>query len=394
MSLQVTPFSNHLPVRIDFGAGSIERLPALLVEEGVRRPFLLADPAVLGLPEVRDLLAAVEAGCGNPLELHRVEPGEPTLASVDAAGAALQAYGGDAVLALGGGSVLDTAKGARLLLVNPGPIRRYTWPGSPEPIAAPTIPLVTIPTTAGTGSEVTGGVVMTDRATGMKVAAPSPLNRARYCFVDPRLTLGLPPGPTLWGGLDALGQAIGSVIASVHTPVGDGLGLEAVRLATSALPRVLATPSDLQARTDLSCAALLAGLAMNVSEAGTEHSLAHPLGSLHHLPHGLTVGLVLAESMEHDRRFEPERFERIADAMGEPARPEGAPADGARAVRAVRRLLAAVGCPTLGEAGVTEVDVEPLTDGALAGWIPIEPGPWNRDDVAAAYRRALAITTR
>lgn len=397
MARQVPDFRNHLPVRIDFGPGSLERLPEALTTLGARAILLIADPVVLTLAEVRALLADL-ASAGRVVTTAEVPAGEPTLESVDALGAlARQARAEgrlDAVLAIGGGSTLDSAKGARLLLANPGSIARYTWPGDPEPVAAPSVPLITVPTTAGTGSEVTGGVVMLDPASGLKVAAPSPLNRAEYCFVDPRLTLGLPPGPTLWGGVDALGQGIGSVIAAVHTPVGDALGLEAVRLVARALPDVLADPSDLDARTDLSAAALLAGLAMNVSEAGTEHSLAHPLGSRHHLPHGLTVGLVLAESMEHDRRYAPERMERIADALGEPGGGPASLGDGSRAVRAVRRLLAEVGLPTLRECGVDEADVEPLTDVALAGWIPVEPGPWTRDDIAAAYHRALTLTPR
>ncbi|MFN8080143.1 MAG: iron-containing alcohol dehydrogenase [Kineosporiaceae bacterium] len=400
MTSQVPDFRNHLPVRIDFGNGSIDRIGDALLADGARAPFVLADPVVLALPEVRSMLAGLHAR-GLSVTTSEVATGEPTLESVDALGVLLReahaAGRADAVLAIGGGSTLDSAKGARLLLANPGSIGRYTWPGDPEPIAAPSVPLITVPTTSGTGSEVTGGVVMTDPATGLKVAAPSPLNRAQYCFVDPRLTLDLPPGPTLWGGVDALGQGIGSVIASVHTPVGDALGLEAVRLAARALPTVLTEPADLDARTDMAAAALLAGLAMNVSESGTEHSLAHPLGSRHHLPHGLTVALVLAESMEHDRRYEPERMERIADAMGASGEvqrtPDGVP-DGSRAVRAVQQLLAELGCPTLRECGVTEDDVEPLTEAALAGWIPVEPGPWTREDVATAYRQALALTAR
>jgi alcohol dehydrogenase len=390
----VPDFRNHLPVRIDFGCGSLDRIGEALAAEGSRAPFLVVDPVLLTHPAVTAMLAGLDRQ-GVAVTVAPVAPGEPTVDSVDAMGERLRAAhatgGADAVIALGGGSAMDTAKGARVLLANPGSIRRYTWPGEPAPIAGPSIPLVTAPTTAGTGSEVTGGVVMTDPSSGLKVAAPSPANRAQYCVVDPRLTLALPPGPTLWGGLDALGQAIGSVIASVHTPVGDALGLEAVRMATRALPAVMASPTDLDARTEMSCAALLAGLAMNVSESGTEHSLAHPLGSRHHLPHGLTVALVLAESMEHDRQFVPERFERVADAMGEPEDTSG---DGRRAVRAVQRLLARVGCPTLTASGVSAADVEPLTDAALAGWIPVEPGPWTRDDIAAAYRRALAVLTR
>ncbi|MFN8080142.1 MAG: iron-containing alcohol dehydrogenase [Kineosporiaceae bacterium] len=397
MTRHVPDFTNHLPVRIDFGPGSLERLGEAVTYEGCQAPFVIADPVVLVLPAIQQLLAHL-VSLGLRVSIAEVPVGEPTLATVDALGDQLRrahADGrADVMIALGGGSALDTAKGARLLLTNPGSIRRYIWPGEPQPISAPFVPLITVPTTAGTGSEVTGGVVMTDPDSGLKVAAPSPHNRAQYCFVDPRLTLALPPGPTLWGGIDALGQAIGATLSSVHTPVGDGLGLEAVRLISRALPTVIAHPLDLDARTDMAAAALLAGLAMNVSEAGSEHSLAHPLGSLHHLPHGLTVALMLAESMEHDRRYVPARLERVADALGEPPLRPGEAPDGSRAVRAVQRLLAELGCPTLRDCGVTEDDVEPLTEAALAGWIPVEPGPWTREDIAHAYRRALSLTTR
>jgi alcohol dehydrogenase class IV len=142
----------------------------------------------------------------------------------------------------------------------------------------------------------------------------------------------------------------------------------------------------------MACASLLAGFAMNVSEAGTDHSLGHALGVRRRVAHGLSVGVVLAETMEHDRRFAPERLERVADALGAPG--GAADADGSRAVAAVRSLLARVGCPTLRDLGVTDADVDELTRTALAAWIPVEPGPWSPGDVAAAFRRALAIERR
>jgi len=387
--MPVPGFKNHLPVRIEFGPGCIAGLSGIAQEVAAKRVAIIGDPIVLQLPNVRHCLDGL-SDSALTVEIE-VASGEPTIESVDEVGNRFRAFAPDLVVAIGGGSALDTGKGARALLKNEGSIAVYTWPGDPRPLVGPDIPLVTIPTTSGTGSEVTGGVVMNDPAKAAKVAAPSPLNRAQYCLVDPELTLGLPHGPTLWGGLDALGQAIGSVIARVHTPVGDGLGLEAIRLVRQALPRVLDDPSDLDARSDMACAALLAGLAMNVSESGTEHSLAHPLGSIHHLPHGLTVGLVLAESMEHDRQYEPERFERIADVMGAPP---SEVRDGSRAVRAVREFLAQVGCPTLVESGVDKADIDALVKCALEGWIPVEPGPWGADDVRLAYERAFSMTRR
>jgi len=329
-------FRNHLPVDIRFGVGVVSELPALIEQLESRRPFVIADSFVLELPAIHAVLSDIEAKVAS-LGVFPVAAGEPTVQSVNEIGGKLADHQPDALIAIGGGSAMDSAKGARVILSNGGPIERFIWPGDPEPIGKPTVPLITVPTTAGTGSEVTGGAVMNDPARNMKVAAPSPLNRAQFCLVDPELTLSLPEGPTLWGGLDALGQAIGSVVCKANTPVGDALGLDAIALAVDALPLLRSKPDDIDARSKMACSALLAGLAMNVSEAGTEHCLAHPLGGIHHLPHGLTVGLMLVESMEHDRSYVPARFERIADAMGVPA---DNTSDGSRAVSAVRRLLA------------------------------------------------------
>ncbi len=387
---RVASFNNLLPVNISFGIGALDKLLDIIDREQAQTLVVVSDAIIIDLPEVQSVLDAAKIG-GRTVHVILVPSGEPTIDSVDTIGAQFREIQPDLVIAIGGGSVLDSAKGGRLLLANPGSIRTYSWPGTPEPIVAGPTKLVTIPTTSGTGSEVTGGVVMTDPNNDMKVAAPSPNNRANYCLVDPRLTVSLPAGPTLWGGLDALGQAIGSVVCAAHTPVGDALGLEAIRLTTAALPAVLADPSDLDARASMSCAALLAGLAMNVSEAGTEHSLAHAVGSLMKLPHGLTVGVMLLESMQHDRQYVPHKFERVADAMDAP---QDGSNDGTRALRAVEEFLAAVNCPTLTELNVTSDHISELATLARTGWIPVEPGPWTDEDITAAFTRAVQRTSR
>ena len=197
------------------------------------------------------------------------------------------------------------------------PIRRFCWPGETvEPITPSPYRLVTIPTTSGTGSEVTGGAVMYHE--GHKVSGAHPNNRADWTLVDPLLTHGLPPLPTLYTAADALAQALAAVVVAVRTPIGDAVGLEATRICGLAMRAVVREP-DAAARNQMALGSMMAGLAMNISEAGTEHALGEPLGTLYHLPHGLTIGLVLAESMDVDRRHVPERFERIADALGAPA---------------------------------------------------------------------------
>jgi alcohol dehydrogenase len=249
-----------------------------------------------------------------------------------------------------------------------------------------------VPTTAGTGSEVSGGAVITDEHTHVKAGIASPHLRAQHALVDPALTYGLPPGITAHTGIDALAQAIAGMVVTARTPIGDGIALESIRLAGAALVQVVRDGSDHEARAQMACASLMAGLAMNISDCGSEHSLGQALGGRFGLPHGLTIGLVLAETMDRDRAHVPAQFERIADALGEPA---GGPADGSRAVRAVRRILAELEFPTLTAVGVTESDLDGLTEGALADYfISVAPAPWSPAEVRAAYAQGLALGAR
>jgi alcohol dehydrogenase len=195
----------------------------------------------------------------------------------------------------------------------------------------------------------------------------------------------------MYTAADALAQALAAVVVSVRTPIGDAVGLEGSRYCGIAMPRVCRDGADAEARNLMMLGSMMAGLAMNISEAGTEHALGEPLGSVYHLPHGLTIGLVLAETMDVDRRAVPARFERIADALDEPDDGSG---DGSRAVRAVRRILRESGFPTMREAGVRSEDVGTLTALCREAWIPVEPAPWSDEDIAGVYRAGLDLEER
>jgi len=386
MSEPISPFRNHLPVKIRFGDGVSADLGGILADEGVGRPLVVMDAGLDELiPGVGDALAAVPGAVR-----FEKDPGEPTSDLVDLAGSTLADARCDGVVAIGGGSCMDTAKAARLVAGQGGPYMRYT--SGDVDYQPPSVPLVCIPTTAGTGSEVSGGAVITDPATHIKAGIANPLLRAQYALVDPELTHGLPPRITAYTGIDALAQAIAAVIVKVATPVGDGIALESVRLAADALPRVVADGSDAAARSRMACASLMAGLAMNISDCGSEHSLGQALGGRYGLPHGLTIGLVLAESMDRDRRFVPERFERVADALGAP---DDGSKDGSRAVRAVRDILRRLEFETLASVGVQEEDLAELSAGALAdNFMAVAPEPWSEAEAEAAYRSALALGDR
>ena len=251
---------------------------------------------------------------------------------------------------------------------------------------------MTVPTTSGTGSEVSGGAVLTDKDAGRKIGLASPLMRAQHALVDPLLTVGLPPGPTAQTGVDALAQAIGGVIVTNGNPLSVAIGLEACRHVASGLVRAVRDGSDLDARRELSLASLLAGLSMNLSDCAADHALGQAIGGLLGLPHGLTIGIVLAETLEVNRPACTDRLERVADALGAPPAATG---DGSRAIEAVRALLAEVAFPTLREAGVGEEHVDRLTALALEDYfLTINPHAWREEDVRRAYASALALTTR
>lgn len=376
----IDPFSLHLPVRIRFGDGAVAALPEVLAELGAGAPAAIVEAPVAAVPAV----AAALAG----LHVHLKEPGEPTVGQVDALVDSLRAGPRpDALVAVGGGSALDVAKAARAALSQNVPFARLL--AGEVPVAAPAIPLVTVPTTAGTGSEVSGGAVVVDRASGRKLGVASPLMRAQHALVDPLLTLGLPRAATMQTGADALAQAIGGVIVTNGNPGSVALGLEACAHVAAGLPAAVADGADRAARSRLCLGSLMAGLAMNLSDCGADHALGHALGGRLGLPHGLAVGLVLAETLDVDRRARPEALDRVADALGEPP---GGRGDGSRAVRAVRRILAGIGFPTCAEAGVSADDVDALVPVALADYcLTVSPYPWTAQDIRGAYAAALGV---
>ena len=382
--MTVAPFRNHLPVKIRFGEGVAADLGSVLADEGASRPLIVIDQGLEGL--VAEVAAAIAPLAGA--ERFEKEPGEPT------------------VDARRGGRGTPARIPAATPSSRSAAARRWTPPRPPGssparasgtcasraarwPTRLPPIPLVCVPTTAGTGSEVSGGAVITDDATHTKAGIASPLLRAQHALVDPVLTWGLPPGITAMTGIDALAQAIAAVVVRAATPVGDGVALEATRLAGGALVRAVRDGSDHGARSDMACASLLAGLAMNISDCGAEHSLGQAIGGMFGLPHGLTIALVLAETMDRDRRFVPERFERIADALEEPQDGSG---DGSRAIRAVTRILNELEFDTLEAVGVREEHLDELTEKALADYfISIAPEPWSAVEVREAYAQGLAL---
>lgn len=386
----VTSFTNHLPVHIQFGDGVADQLPDVLAQLGTANALVVIDDGLESYShEVARALAAAERA-GIVLTRHAKAPGEPKTTTVDDAAAALADSGAGAIVAVGGGSVIDTAKAARLCVQHGCGFAQFL--ASARRYPAPEIPLIAIPTTAGTGSEVSGGAVITDAASGRKAGIASPHLRPQHAIVDPVLTYSVPPAMTAYTGVDALAQAIAGMIARVRTPIGDAIALEAIRLIGRSLVSAYRDGTDAAARSEVACGSLMAGLTMNISDCTAEHSLAQAIASVVPAPHGLTIGLVLVQTLERERRYVPEQLERVADALG--VAPDGS-ADGSRAVRGVRELLTELDFPVLSSLGITRGQLDELTDLALRDFfITQSPVPWTAAEVRAAFASALADSPR
>jgi choline dehydrogenase len=388
---QVIPhFSNHLPVKVHFGDGVAQKLSELTqVEEAGRALVLIDDGLAASSPPVMAALELLDSSATRVT--HRTKaPGEPTASDVDVTTTMLHDTGAEMIIAIGGGSVIDTAKAARLCHATG--LTFSEWSSSTRTFPLPMTALVAVPTTAGTGSEVSGGAVITEASTGIKAGIAHPTLRPTYAVVDPELTYSVPPALTSYTGVDALAQAIAGMVARTRTPIGDALALEAIRLIGSSLVSAYRDGGNRIARSEMACASLLAGLTMNISDCSAEHSLAQALGGMFGAPHGLTVGLVLAETLEREERYAASQLERVAHALSPRSRTEPTAQD---AVRAVRQLLADLDFPVLASLKVTSGHLPDLTKRAAADFfITQAPHPWTEDEISEAFRSALRLEDR
>ena len=387
----ITAFNNHLPVKVRFGEGVAETLPAVVAELGTSKVFLMVDKDIEKFnPAAAKLIEQMKTATGITTTIFEKPAGEPTIQMVDDAIAALKAAGSDVVVALGGGSVIDTAKAARLCAQLNCTFREFQSKAPVYP--APTLALIALPTSAGTGSEVSGGSVISDPEAGRKAGIANGNLRAQVALVDPVLTYSMPPSMTANTGIDALAQAIAGIIAKCSTPIGDAIGYEAVRMMTPALVAAFKDGNNKVARAGMASGSMMAGLTMNISDCTAEHSLGQAIGGLKHVPHGLTIGLVLVETLTREAKIVPEKMERLADALGVP---QDGSKDGSRCVNAVRKILAQLQFPVLSSLGFVEGDIDELADIALNDFfITQAPKPWSKQEVVDAFMSALKLESR
>jgi len=347
--------------RIVAGPGTASSFGNELERFKAERAFIVTDEVVRGLgflDRIEESLTA--AGLETAGVFDEVPPNSEFGVVMRGAEACREA-GGDLLVAVGGGSVLDTAKGMNIVLSLGGEIADYQGFGL---INEPLGPLVAVPTTAGTGSEVTGYSVIRDEATESKQTLVSPYLASDLAVLDPELTLSMPPGLTASTGLDALSHAVEAYLSTNWRPVSDALALHASRLIAEWLPRAVESGDDIEARYWMLTAACEAGMAFSSAMVGCVHAMAHAVGGLYEVPHGLANAILLAPGMEYNLPVAEGRLADLARAFG--LEPTGdASRDARAAVDFVRGFVARVGLPTrLREAGVPEEGLERIAEAA------------------------------
>ncbi|SDN56474.1 iron-containing alcohol dehydrogenase [Vreelandella arcis] len=296
------------------GHGAAQQLQLYVQSLGMQHPLIVTDSGVVAsgtLDIITEQLIALNVTYGM---FDQVTP-EPEVEVVEMCTRAFNAGKHDSVIAVGGGSAMDIAKCVAVYADYNGPLEELFGENK---VAQREIPLIAMPTTAGTGSEVTNIAILSDKAQQMKKGIVSDCLLPDVAIVAPELTLSCPRSVTAASGVDALVHAVEAYLSNFATPITDALAVKAMNLIVHALPKAFANPNHLQAREDMATGSLLAGLAFGNAGVGAVHALAYPLGGRYHLAHGVTNSLLLPFVMEWNKLACVERFQGIAVAFDEP----------------------------------------------------------------------------
>ena len=374
--------------KIAFGAGAFENLPDYLGELKAKSPLVVMDPA-LAASGLRDKVLNLLDNKGFKVTLYdKVEPEPPIELADDGAKAAIKGKC-DAVIGIGGGSAMDVAKAIAVLAANKGKAVDYLGLGK---VPGPGLPKIMIPTTAGTGSEVTFTSVFIRKNLKKKEGMNSPYLYPELALLDPLLTLSLPPHPTATTGLDALCHAVESYTSVNASPMSEMISLEAIVLIAENLRTAVHDGKNLAAREGMLLGSLYAGLGLANAGVTAVHSLSYPLGGKYGIPHGLANTLLLPAVMSYNLPGALDKFADIADAMGEITEGLSVRDAAELAVEAVENLIVDCGITTsLEDLEIPEDDFEELAKVALTVARPLENNPRKvtLEDAIEIYRAAF-----
>lgn len=376
--------SFNMPTRAEFGRGIAATAGAEATALGARTALVVTDPGVRAAGLDAAIVASLrEAGLETAVFDH-VQPNPRDLHCLEGAEVARK-VGADVLVGVGGGSAIDTAKCIGVLMTNGGHPRDWEDFGAlvHDPVA-----VIAVPTTAGTGSEVSPSAIITDTIRRKKMNLFDPRICPRVALVDPDLTLSMPPAMTAATGMDALSHAVDSLHCRLATPASDAMALEGARLVGLYLRRAHSSPGDVEARCGMAQASLVAGLAVGITDVSGCHCLAEAIGAVYDHPHGVCCAATMPAIMEYNLAASADRYARLAVAFGLDVAGLDETSAAQAAIDEVRRLNADLRIPPLGDL-IREADLDLLAEKAAAN----TSAPSNPRDVdAAAFRTMFAAS--
>jgi choline dehydrogenase len=373
------------------GLGAIAALGEEAQALGMQRPLLVTDPGIVRAGLLDRAVAPLRAARLDYVVFDHVVP-NPPITLVDEGADLYRRERCDGVIGFGGGSSMDAAKAIGVIAANGGSILDYEW-ADPQPIQQRIPPTICVPTTAGTGSEVTLWAVITDpkRKIKFNVGGTAAIG-AWLALLDPELTFDLPPAVTAGTGMDALAHAIECYTCAYAQPLSDAVALQAMEYVGEYLRTAFAQGHNTQARYKMTMAAMLGALAYGTESAGAAHAMSQSAGGVHDVPHGALTARLLGPVMEYNYMGEPQKFARIAQALGEHIRGLTAWQAAEKAVEAVYRLTADVEIPTLQELGFHEDEIPMLAEIAYQDPQTIgNPRDLSIESYVKIYRRAFDL---
>jgi alcohol dehydrogenase class IV len=355
-----------------------------------KKALIVTDNLLEKIGLLEDIKKSLEAS-GISFAIYDKVVMEPTMEHADEGLKVYRESGADFLIAIGGGSPIDTAKAISALATNPGKVNDFEGPNK---IPKPGAPLIAIPTTAGTGSEVTQFTIITDTVRNVKMLIASPMIMPKVALVDPMMTLKMPQGITAATGLDALTHAIEAYVSVKAQPITDALALHAIRLISENLRLAWCNGDNIPSRINMMTGALEAGLSFSNSSVALVHGMARPIGAYFHVAHGISNAALLTTVIEFSVPGNPKRYADIAQAMGEVTAGLSVLDAAYLAVKAVKKMTDDLKVPPLRGLGVDEKKfssfVNQMAADAIASGSPgNNPRKATKEEIVELYRKAF-----
>jgi alcohol dehydrogenase class IV len=379
----------YTPKKILFGIDSVKKLNEEITSRNAKKVFLVTDKGVVNSGLLECVSGLLNKASINFVVFDSVEA-NPSMSSVHDGADFYQKENCDVIVALGGGSPMDAAKAIGVKATHEGDIIEYTRRGGRQ-VQDITPPLITIPTTSGTGSEVTRFSVLTNTEEKIKMVVASPAIISDVAIVDPAMTKSMPPSITAFTGMDALTHAIESYISNKATTLTETLAITAIELIGSNLRQAVANGENMNARSNMAQACMFAGLAFGNSSVGTVHAVAHALGGFFNIAHGVANALMLPHVMQYNLIACPSKFEDIATALGENVEGFSEMEAAWKSVEAVEMLAEDIGIPkNLKDIGADPSRLEDLVrESEQQGAYPLSPRVPTREATRKMFEDAF-----